>query len=345
MELISVIIPVYNVEKYLKQCLDSIVQQTYSNLEILLIDDGSTDGSGMICDQYEREDSRIRVFHKKNAGVSVARNYGLEQAKGTWILFVDSDDWISVNTISYAWNAIGETDDICFIGYTKTEEDGQKTIPVNPENVKRVVVEKADFLGLEFQILNRDRDTVCDREKIKLSSPCKLYRRSLIENNHIRFPEQLPNGEDGVFNLYAYRYARRGVALENELYYYRQRGDSVTRKYTPFVERDFRRLHQEYEKFIWTEEKPEVFSEVMDERKIWSLSFCCILKYCHPDCKESYQVRKRWFLKELQEEYQTEVSRVKLGSFGLQKKIMFWSIKQKWFGLICILCYLNNRKK
>ncbi|MCI8881370.1 MAG: glycosyltransferase family 2 protein, partial [Clostridiaceae bacterium] len=92
--LISIIVPVYNTEKYLKQCLDSIRLQTNHNLDIILIDDGSTDSSAEICDRYEKMDSRIRVFHIKNGGVSNARNYGIQQAKGTWILFQDSDDWI-----------------------------------------------------------------------------------------------------------------------------------------------------------------------------------------------------------------------------------------------------------
>lgn len=93
-DLISVIVPVYNTEKYLDRCIQSILSQTYSNIEILLIDDGSTDSSGAICDKYAEQDSRVRVFHKANGGASTARNMGLDNAKGEWIAFVDSDDWI-----------------------------------------------------------------------------------------------------------------------------------------------------------------------------------------------------------------------------------------------------------
>lgn len=95
MELISVVVPVYNVEKYLERCMESIQNQTYSELEIILVDDGSTDGSGTMCDAYAREDERITVIHKKNGGLSSARNAGIEQAHGTYIGFVDSDDWIA----------------------------------------------------------------------------------------------------------------------------------------------------------------------------------------------------------------------------------------------------------
>ena len=93
-ELISIVIPVYNVEKYLKQCLDSIINQTYTNLEIILVDDGSTDNSGTICDYYSKIDKRIRVIHKKNEGQSIARNIGIKVSNGKYIGFLDSDDWV-----------------------------------------------------------------------------------------------------------------------------------------------------------------------------------------------------------------------------------------------------------
>ena len=94
MDLISIIVPVYNTEKYLDRCIQSILSQTYTDFELLLIDDGSTDSSGVICDKYAEQDSRVRVFHKENGGVSSARNIGLDNANGVWITFCDSDDWV-----------------------------------------------------------------------------------------------------------------------------------------------------------------------------------------------------------------------------------------------------------
>ena len=93
---ISVIIPVYKVEQYIRQCLDSVIGQTYQNLEIILVDDGSPDGCGMICDEYAKKDSRVIVVHQENQGVSVARNVGIEMATGEWIMFVDPDDWLEL---------------------------------------------------------------------------------------------------------------------------------------------------------------------------------------------------------------------------------------------------------
>lgn len=122
--MISVIVPVYNVEKYLRRCLDSIMNQTFRELEILVIDDGSTDASGEICDEYAEQDKRIRVFHTENRGLSAARNLGLDEASGEWIGFVDSDDWIEVDMYEVLLNKALETDaEIVECGVFK-ERDG-----------------------------------------------------------------------------------------------------------------------------------------------------------------------------------------------------------------------------
>ena len=109
MEKISIIVPVYNVEKYLKTCLDSIINQTYQNLEIILVDDGSTDNSGEICEEYRKTDSRIILIHKENEGLSMARNFGLDIASGDYISFVDSDDFIARNMMEALYNRLLET--------------------------------------------------------------------------------------------------------------------------------------------------------------------------------------------------------------------------------------------
>lgn len=112
---ISVIVPVYNVEKYLSRCIESILSQTFTDFELLLIDDGSTDRSGEICDEYAKKDTRIRVFHTKNRGVSAARNLGLDNAKGEWISFVDSDDWVENDYLKSLFNDNFLTENKCVI--------------------------------------------------------------------------------------------------------------------------------------------------------------------------------------------------------------------------------------
>ena len=117
--LISIIVPVYNVSKYLPQCLDSVIHQTYQNLDIIVVDDGSTDGSGPICDFYEGKDPRIRVFRSDHRGVSAARNIGIGNAKGAYITFIDSDDWVEPDTIeAYVTTAVQTEADITCV-YSK----------------------------------------------------------------------------------------------------------------------------------------------------------------------------------------------------------------------------------
>ena len=124
--MISVIVPVYNTEKYLDRCIQSILAQTYTDFELLLIDDGSTDLSGEICDKYAEQDSRVKVFHKENGGVSSARNLGLDKANGDWVTFVDADDWVTTlylnnlsdntNSADFVVSIVGENDNISYQG-------------------------------------------------------------------------------------------------------------------------------------------------------------------------------------------------------------------------------------
>ena len=141
--LISIIVPVYNVEKYLSKCLDSIINQTYKNLEIILIDDGSTDKSGEICDKYKNEDKRIIVIHQLNGGVSAARNTGIGVAKGRYILFIDSDDWIEKDYVSSLFTYAGDDTIVC-CGYKRIFDD-----KIIEHSVKKLdELNKVEFLNL-----------------------------------------------------------------------------------------------------------------------------------------------------------------------------------------------------
>lgn len=175
MDLISVIVPVYKVEPYLNRCVDSILAQTYQNLEVLLVDDGSPDGCGAICDAYARQDSRVRVIHKKNGGLSSARNAGLDEARGEYLAFVDSDDWIEPETYAYLLGLIKQHDvKLSYAGrYDVEEETGVETVGLCPEQEEKISSET--FVGRIFRWDNVDS-----------AAWDKLYHRSLFENH--RYP-------------------------------------------------------------------------------------------------------------------------------------------------------------
>lgn len=174
MELISVIIPVYNTEKYLKKCVDSFLNQTYKNLEIILVDDGSTDNSPKMCDEYAQVNSRIRVIHKKNGGLSDARNVGIEASHGRLITFFDSDDFVDEDYIQYLYILKKEANvELSVCAYNVTDEDGNILFTMNSKEDK--LLTKEEFFR---KMLNE--------EGITVSACFKLYDRQLFSD--IRFP-------------------------------------------------------------------------------------------------------------------------------------------------------------
>lgn len=182
--LVSVIVPVYNVEKYLDKCIQSILNQSFTDFELLLIDDGSTDQSGAICDAYVLQDERIRVFHKENGGVSSARNMGLDEAKGEWIAFVDSDDWIKP----------------AFLENLIRHKDGVDIVISYSETVTNDGIYKFEISGMGF-VTNTNFHELFTKYEMTVNTTCwaKLYRKSLIEANEIRFDNKIKMGEDTVF--------------------------------------------------------------------------------------------------------------------------------------------------
>ena len=206
---VSIIVPVYNAEKTLARCVDSILNQTYEDYELLLVNDGSTDSSGALCDAYAARDSRVQVFHKENAGVSNARNLALSQARGTYLQFLDSDDWITPEAT---------------LSLVRAAEDHQCDLVIS--DFYRVVGERVSHKG------DIDEDTVLTREEYAahmMENPAdfyygvlwnKLYRRQIVEDHHLRMDPEISWCEDFMFNLEYIRHAQRFYALQVPIYYY-----------------------------------------------------------------------------------------------------------------------------
>lgn len=230
---LSVIIPVYNVEPYLRKCLDSIVNQTYRDLEIVLIDDGSPDNCGEICDEYAARDDRIVVIHKKNGGLSAARNDGIRRATGEWITFVDSDDWCELDYYERMIEKQVETDTdiICASGHY------MEISPYRTE--KRFCFSEAfSFHTTEEQHVLMDRVLAIKRMVLKGNSPFgytwdKLYRRKFLIKEHLEFDESLRVCEDSLFNYQAMSKADKVIGMIYTGYHYRVNMASITKSYDP----------------------------------------------------------------------------------------------------------------
>ena len=216
--LISVIIPVYNVEKYLKQCVDSVLKQTYRNIEIILVDDGSTDSSGHICDEYLNVDERIKVIHKKNAGLSEARNHGLDSANGDYVYFLDSDDWIQKDTLSSLMQKAHETNvDIVFFD-SKSFEDSDKGYQI-PQRYIRKHDYSTDKGLTVFEQMQANKE-------FHSAVPLLFIRKSFLDKSKIRFyPEILY--EDMLFTLEALTKAERVAQCKEAFYQRRYRNHSI----------------------------------------------------------------------------------------------------------------------
>ena len=215
---ISVIVPVYKAEKYLQRCIDSILGQTFSDFECILVDDGSPDHSPNICDEYATKNPQIRVIHQANAGVSAARNTGIDAARGEWLCFVDSDDWVDSLYLETLY-AQTERNNVQMVVCGRINEQLDSTLIKNPVVDTRFVFNRSDFF--EFYKKNRSR----------YDSPCfifvtnELISREFLGN--IRFDENRTMGEDQVFNLDLYDKIESIVYVPECLYYYACNPESV----------------------------------------------------------------------------------------------------------------------
>lgn len=229
-DLISVIIPVYNVEKYLRQCVDSILKQTYKNLEIILVDDESPDSAGIICDEYTNKYENIRVIHKKNAGLGMARNSGLEIANGDYVYFLDSDDYIAEDEIEKLYNAAKSYGvDAVIPGYTSVDDNG------NVLKVRKLFTEIFPGEKAKSEMLPRIIGSAPDKkDSLEMGAAGSLYSMKVIRDNHIRFvSEREMKNEDMVFNVDFLRFANGSCAIDSVGQYYRNNPDSLSHKYQP----------------------------------------------------------------------------------------------------------------
>jgi len=215
--LLSIIVPCYNVEKYVEKCITSLVSQTYTNIEILLINDGSTDSTGMICNKWEKIDLRIRVIHKQNEGLPYARKTGIENITAEYVTFLDSDDWIDQNMYSDLMKALITTNsDIAQCGVCEVFEDGRIEHKKDQPNTGHIET----FGRIDGVLL------ILDDKKWRSYMGNKIYKKRLFKN--IEFPKGRGYGEDFIaHNLF--HNAKQSVYLDMDYYFYLQRNSSITK--------------------------------------------------------------------------------------------------------------------
>jgi len=235
-ELVSIVVPVYNSENYLHRCLESIAAQTWPQLEVILVDDGSTDGSSILCDQWAAQDRRFRVIHQQNRGVGAARNTGMDQALGTYIFFFDSDDYVDPRLVETCLKRAGETGAEVVLYGSRHVSGNSKPVPrpiTSPRTVYRGAEIRQDLLPGLFTYAHG----------MGVSAWGKMYDLFFLRAHSLRFPEERSLvSEDGWFMLRLFSKVSTAAILPECLYTYCRRTDSLSRKY----EKDRQRRNDEF---------------------------------------------------------------------------------------------------
>ena len=257
--LLTVIVPCYNVEKYLDKCISSIVSQTYTNLEIILIDDGSTDNTGKICDSWQEKDQRIRVIHKQNEGLSCARKTGIENMTAEYVAFVDSDDWIDGNMYSDMMTTMISTNsDIALCDYFMTYEDGR--------------IEHQSNDGGSFEVFGRKEGLfMILRNKWRSYMWNKIFKKHLFDN--IEFPkDRLYEDISIMHNLF--HHASQSVRLHKAYYFYFQRENSIlnTHNLEAEVNRQLHYANAKYDRYLFVKQHPQYHNMLLSLKKSTALS-------------------------------------------------------------------------
>ena len=273
MKKFSIVVPINNCERYIKRCLDSIKMQTYTNIEVILIDDGSNDNSGKICDEYMKNDSRFIVHHQTNGGVSTARNKGIDFASGDYLMFVDSDDWISKETIELLNKKIEENNsDVLIFQRSSCKQENQKAVINDRKNISK---------KLKQLIITE-----------KINPPfCKLYRTDIIKGNNIRFKKDIPIAEDLLFNV-TYFSKINSMEITDERYYFYNTDNqsSLSRRYNP----------QKYEQLMQIDDKLQEIIKSVGELKLYNVIkyirikniFSCIIDLNRDECTMTKNEKK-----------------------------------------------------
>lgn len=246
---INIIMPAYNSEKTIEKCIKSIQSQTYTNWELIIINDGSTDDTLLICDSLANYDDRIKVYTIKNSGVSVARNYALDKCDGEYITCIDSDDWIEPCMLEILLSYMDEqTEFVC--GNFFLEKMGEITIG----NVSKSKIYKNEISAFPLGVLIPESlpffDNISVKEDVLGAACCKLYKRSLIENNHIRYAEGLALREDVLFNIKCFIAAKNMVITDKPLYHYIINNNSSNYRYRPDVHLQNQVFYNKYKEIL-----------------------------------------------------------------------------------------------
>lgn len=339
--LVSVVVPIYNVEKYLDRCIASIVDQTYRNLEIILVDDGSPDNCPRICDAWAQKDARIRVIHKHNQGLGMARNTGIEHATGDYICFFDSDDYVDHETVEKAYKTAQRTrSDIVVFGMKHVNEDGEVTLYRAPQTPKET------FCGKEVQevflpdlIDNSHRDVQV--QNLLLSACSCLFSMDLIKKTKWRFvSERELISEDCYSLIWLYKHVQCVAVISEGLYYYQVNQKSLTHTFKH--DRHIKNRHF-YVQCSRMAEEQGMGEEVLRSIAALYLGFT-IAALKHLAATKLAYCEKKQILRQMLDDsvLQSAIERIQDRDYGRMKNNYFLIMHHRLFALCYLLIKARN---
>lgn len=296
---VSFIVAIYNVEPYIRECLESLREQKEKNIEFLLIDDGSTDLSGSICEEYAIMDNRFQVFHQENKGVSVARNKGIEMAAGDWLCFVDGDDMVDPKLMNNLQFEQFSECDLIFFGYNNLYANGKHEKRALP-NLSVPNLDHKDMLDLSHGILNGDIDKCKKYQNTCFSyhEPWgKLYNKKFIDEYNLRYQIGIKRGQDSLFNFEVYQCAKKALFEPVIGYYYRKNQLSISNRYNPQITESYVELINAFWNVIEKNKCKQDYIQDAYLMGIRSFLYCCKIDFCHENNEKNYSERKKDFLR------------------------------------------------
>ncbi|QUA54044.1 glycosyltransferase family 2 protein [Aristaeella lactis] len=335
MSLITVIIPVYKVKKeYLDCCIESIYKQDVNDIEIILVNDGSPDDSGIYCDEYAEKDDRIKVIHKDNGGSASARNVGIKNATGKWIMFIDADDWIE-NDLFQDFVALSPTDDVDIVIFPGYTEYINKTIPdpVVFED-KRIFATREEIDEIAIKTLSKAANIPNTASLTSVWG--KFYRREFLHKNNLLLDEQMRYNEDVIFCLETYEKASKIIFLGKNYYHYREVSSSKTNKYRKNVEKEQELVLKRIKGFIETNKKGKGLLHAYYLRALISIQMCFFQKYYHPEYSDGH--RRKTFIDFLSSSpYKETLDEISVEELKKSFKVKYLCFKKHLFFVLLIV--------
>lgn len=343
--LISFIIPVYNSEKYLANCLSSIINQNNQAIEIICVNDGSTDTSGEILKDFQENYPFVKVFTQKNQGITGARNTALQHAVGKWLCFVDNDDIIAENAVEVISRHVDENSDIIYFDFKpfSGDEPEQNKILSAYESCQYT---KADIQKMQSDCINRFKNNQPLMSYRVLTTPwAKIYRREFLKAHQLSFRKEVKHEEDVLFNFEALAYCCHAKRINFTLYYYRLSIYSESHRYRQNIFQDVLVTLAAYQAIIrqnYSDRRD--IAELYSYRVLWELLYCVALGNIHIHNPASYKERKKQF-QQLFTEYPAFAdifSTVKTTRFGFKQSVLATLIKYRQFWLLNLLGKLSK---